>query len=110
MAVHPNPSGLHDFATLGAGDGLERTAEGGPPPRLHFEEGNQVAAPRDKVQLDPSNAKAVRDDLPTAGLQVTDRLLFTGQSSLLTRVAPMFRVAVNAARHAPKLAGFASPQ
>ena len=110
MAVHPNPSGLHDFATLGAGDGLERTAEGGPPPRLHFEEGNQVAAPRDKVQLDPSNAKAVRDDLPTAGLQVTDRLLFTGQSSLLTRIAPMFRVAVNAARHAQKLAGFASPQ
>ena len=62
-----------------------------------------MTAPGDQVQLDAADAKAMRDDLPAAGLEITDRLLFTGKAALVARVGPVRWIAVNAARHDEKI-------
>ena len=48
-----------------------------------------MAAPGDQVQLDATDPKPMREDFPAARLEVTDRLLFTGEPPLMPRVAPV---------------------
>jgi hypothetical protein len=96
---HPSPGCFDDFAPLGTGDGFEWTAKCHPPARLHFYKGNEVAPPRDDVDLDPANAKPVRHDIPATTLEVSDRLFFGRESKTMARITPLFRIAVDAARH-----------
>ena len=99
MAVHPNPRGSHNLAPLLAGDRLERTPERRPPARLHLYERNEVAPPRDDVDLDPADAKPVSHDSPATALEVSDRLFFGRESKTMARITPLARIAVDAARH-----------
>src|SRR5689334_18286965 len=98
-AVHPNARGLHELASLGSGDGLERAAERRPAPRLHFDERHEVALPCDEIDFRVPDAKPVRQDLIAAREQVTLRLLLPRQSPLLPFILPLRRVAPQAAVH-----------
>src|SRR5205085_949088 len=80
------------------------TSKGHSAPRLHLDEGDQMPAPGDEVELDAAYAKAVRDDVPTLRLEKTDGLLFTGQPALMAGICPIRWIAVNAARHGVKVA------
>src|SRR5207237_7278749 len=104
VAIHPNARRLDDFSPFGARHRLERTSKGHSAPRLHLDEGDQMAAPGDEVELDAAYAKAVRDDVPTLRLEKTDGLLFTGQPALMAGICPIRWIAVNAARHGVKVA------
>jgi len=42
-----------------------------------------MTAPGDQVQLDPADAKAMRDDLPASRLEVADRLLLPREPALM---------------------------
>ena len=100
IPIHPDPRCLHDLAPLGTRDRLERAAEGRPAPRFDLDEGDDVPAPGDEVELDAAHPKAVRHDLPTSALEITDRLLFTGDAEAMAWIAPIRGIAVNATRHA----------
>ncbi len=56
-----------------------------------------------EVQLDSADPKAMRDHVPSTALEVTDRVLFAGETPTMSRVAPFRWIAVNAARHAPEI-------
>src|SRR5712691_3572414 len=102
-SVHPDPRRLHDLAALGAGDRFEWAAERRVATSFDFEEGDQVAAACDEVQLDPADAKPVRDDLPPTALQKAHRLFLAGEPTLVPRVSPVRWIAVHPARHGAKV-------
>lgn len=99
-AIHPDPRRFHYLPPLGARDRLKRAAECHPTARFDFEEGNEVTAPGDEIQLDATDPKAVRYDLPALALEIANRLLFTGEATTVAIVGPIVGIAVNAARHA----------
>jgi hypothetical protein len=101
--IHPDARCFHYFSPLGARHRFERAAERRVAARFHFEERDQVSAPRNEIELDSPHAEAVGDKLPTAALQKPDRLLFTGEAPLMSRVAPIRWITMNAARHSDKL-------
>ena len=100
IAVHPGPGCFHYLPPLGPRDRLKRAPECQPTARFDFEKGNEVAAPGDEVQLDATDPKAVRHDLPALALEIANRLLFTGEATTVAIVSPVVRIAVDAARHA----------
>src|SRR5256885_17068571 len=104
IAFPPAPSCFPVSPPLGARHRLERTAEGESPPAFHFHESDERTSPGNEVDLDASNAEAMRDDFPASRLQVTDRLRFGGQAALMARVRPIPWITANAARHSSKLA------
>src|SRR5437764_697105 len=104
VAIHPNARRPDDFAPFGARYRLERTPKGHSAPRRHLDEGNQMPAPGDEIELDAAYAKSVRDNVPTLRLEKTDGLLFTGQPALMAGICPIRWIAVNAARHGAKVA------
>jgi hypothetical protein len=103
MTVHPDPRDFHDFPPLGTGHRFERASERPIPPRLDLEKGDQVAPTRDEIQLDPADAKAVSKNLPPPALEIPDRLLFAGETPLMSRVAPIRWITMKAAGHGDKL-------
>jgi hypothetical protein len=62
-----------------------------------------MAAPGDEVQLDAPHPKAMRHHFPASGLEITDRLFFTGEPSLVAGICPRGWIAVDAVRHGDKL-------
>src|SRR5438874_5505628 len=100
VTVHPHPRRFHYLAPLGTRYRLERTPECRAAAGFDLEERNQMTSPGDHVQLDAADPKPMRDDLPASGLEVTDRLLLAGEPPLMPRVAPIRRIAMNAAGHA----------
>ncbi len=110
VSVHPNARRLHDLAALRPRHGLERAPECRAAARFDFKESHEVTAPGDQVQLDSADPEPVRHDVPTAALEVLDRLLFTGESSLMAGICPTGRIAVHSARHEGKLRRAAVPR
>jgi len=73
VAVHPNARGFHDFSPFGTGHRLEGTPERRATTGFDLEERDEMTSPGDQVQLDPADAKAMRDDFPATTLQKADR-------------------------------------
>src|SRR2546429_7627970 len=99
VAIDPHPCRLHDLAALCPRHRFKRAAECRPASCFHFYECHQAPAPRNEIELDSSNAEAMRHDLPTAALEIADRLLFTREPALTPRVGPIGWIAVHTARH-----------
>src|SRR2546426_966808 len=110
ISIHPDARRFHDLAALRPRHGLERAAECRAAARFDFKESHQVTPPGDEVQLDAADPEAVRHDVPSAALEVLDRLLFTGESSPMAGICPTGRIAVHSARHEMKLRRAAVPR
>jgi hypothetical protein len=110
VPVHPYSSRLHYLSPLGARDRFERASERRAAAGFDLDEGHQATSPGYEIQLDSADAKAMRDDLPTAALEKPNRVLLTSEAPLVAVIGPIVGIAVNAARHATKLSGCASPE
>src|SRR5690606_26809472 len=69
VARHPGACHGFDLAALGPRDRLERMAVAVAGPRLHLDEGNDVAAAGDQVDLFSPKPEVARDDAPTFRLE-----------------------------------------
>ena len=101
--IHPNAGRLHNLSPFPSRHGFERTAERESSADFHFHEGDETAAPGDEIDLDSTDAKAMRQDFPATTLKITHRLLFTGEAAPMTRVFPIRGIAVDATRHGDNL-------
>src|SRR5881296_3263935 len=103
--VHPGSRRLHELAPLRSRHGLQRAAERRAAPRLDLDEGYQLAAARDQVDLRVPHPEAVRRHDPSLALQIAHRLLLGGEAALLALVLPRRGITSDAAPHERKLTG-----
>src|SRR3989442_7801450 len=102
--VDPGPGDLHELPPLGAGNRLERAAEGVAASRLHLHERDQAPAPGNQVHFDAARPEPVRQHEPRPAGQVADRLLLCGESLSVALVGPLLGVAAQAGSHGSNLA------
>ena len=83
MAREPDACNPLDLGALTRVDGLQRVSPTQACPRLHFDERDGTAAPRDQVDLLMAEAIVAREHAPARSLEVPRRQILTTRSQTM---------------------------